>query len=281
MRAQLDDLQRQLSTGQKVDSYAGLGLDRGVTVSLNSQLSAIGGYNDTINTVITRIGLAQTALGGMAALGGTVKSAMAAVAASAPTAAAPRRRSRPRSPRSTAARPAQHPGRRPLSVLRPRHRPAGGRNHRSHPQRRRRARRPQAAHRRAQPGRSRRQRPRPADGRRAGNDLAAPTRTPRLRLQARRSVSSTLTNATVSGPTGSPASLSVDLSGGKPECRRYADACGSICPTAPAQNLTLTATSSSPPGANQFTIGATPAPTAANLQDCADQRRSASSPAPR
>ena len=78
MRAQLDELQRQLSTGKKADSYAGLGLDRGVTISLNSQLSAIGGYNDTINTVLTRVGLAQTALGRMAALGGTVKSAMAA-----------------------------------------------------------------------------------------------------------------------------------------------------------------------------------------------------------
>ena len=78
MRAQLDELQRQLSTGKKSDSYAGLGLDRGVTISLNSQLSAIGGYNDTINTVLTRVGLAQTALGRMAALGSTVKSAMAA-----------------------------------------------------------------------------------------------------------------------------------------------------------------------------------------------------------
>ena len=41
MRAQFDDLQRQLSTGQKSATYAGLGIDRGVTVSLNSQLSAI------------------------------------------------------------------------------------------------------------------------------------------------------------------------------------------------------------------------------------------------
>ena len=32
MRSQLDDLQRQLGTGKKSDSYAGLGLDRGLTV---------------------------------------------------------------------------------------------------------------------------------------------------------------------------------------------------------------------------------------------------------
>ena len=48
MRAQFTDLQRQLSTGQKSATYAGLGIDRGVTVSLNSQLSAIGGFDSTI-----------------------------------------------------------------------------------------------------------------------------------------------------------------------------------------------------------------------------------------
>src|SRR6185312_4465144 len=103
MRAQLDELQRQLSTGKKADSYAGLGLDRGVTISLNSQLSAIGGYNDTINTVLTRVGLR-------------------------------RRRQRRRDGAADRAvlarriaRPAQHAGRRPLPLLRPRHRPAGGR----------------------------------------------------------------------------------------------------------------------------------------------------------
>ena len=51
MRAQFDDLQRQLSSGQKSATYAGLGLDRGITVSLNAQMSAIGGFNDTIDNV--------------------------------------------------------------------------------------------------------------------------------------------------------------------------------------------------------------------------------------
>jgi flagellar hook-associated protein 3 FlgL len=55
MRARFNDLQRQLATGQKSDTYAGLGLNRGVTVSLNAQLSAIGGYNDTIANVMTRV----------------------------------------------------------------------------------------------------------------------------------------------------------------------------------------------------------------------------------
>ena len=55
MRAKFDDLQRQLSTGQKSSTYAGLGINRGVTVSLNSQLSAISGYDDTIDNVMARI----------------------------------------------------------------------------------------------------------------------------------------------------------------------------------------------------------------------------------
>ena len=37
-------------------------------------------------------------------------------------------------------------------------------------------------------------------------------------------------------------------------------------PDGTSENLTLTATTNSPPGADQFTIGATPAATAANLQ---------------
>src|SRR5438067_71670 len=62
MRSQLDDLQRQLGTGQKSVSYAGLGLDRGLTIGLRSQLSALSGYQDTIAQVGVRLDLMQTAL---------------------------------------------------------------------------------------------------------------------------------------------------------------------------------------------------------------------------
>jgi flagellar hook-associated protein 3 FlgL len=62
MRSQLDDLQRQLGTGQKTDSYAGLGLDRGLTIGLRSQLSSISGYQDTITQAGVRLDLMQTAL---------------------------------------------------------------------------------------------------------------------------------------------------------------------------------------------------------------------------
>jgi flagellin-like hook-associated protein FlgL len=80
-----------------------------------------------------------------------------------------------------------------------------------------------------------------------------------------KSVSSSLTGATVTGPSGSPSSISVDLS------TATVNSGDSISfdltlPDGSTQSVSLTATSSSPPGANQFTIGATPADTATNLQ---------------
>src|ERR1700720_228926 len=62
LRAQLDDLQRQLSTGQKSQTFAGLGFQRGLTVGLQSQLAATSGFDDTITRLGTRLTVAQTAL---------------------------------------------------------------------------------------------------------------------------------------------------------------------------------------------------------------------------
>src|SRR6266545_112993 len=75
MRARLDDLQRQLGTGKKAETYAGVGLDRGLAVGLRAQLSAIGGFGDTMTNVGVRLDLAQTALGRIADIGRSVKSA--------------------------------------------------------------------------------------------------------------------------------------------------------------------------------------------------------------
>src|SRR5882757_10333796 len=73
MRKQLDDLQRQLGTGKKSTTYAGLGLDRGLTVGLRSQLGAISGYQDTITLVGVRLNLMQTALSQFSSLSQTTK----------------------------------------------------------------------------------------------------------------------------------------------------------------------------------------------------------------
>jgi hypothetical protein len=69
MRAQLDDLQRQLGTGKKSDTYAGLGLERGMAVGLRARLSALGGYDEAITNVGVRINLAQSALGRLTDVG--------------------------------------------------------------------------------------------------------------------------------------------------------------------------------------------------------------------
>lgn len=76
MRDQLNDLQRQLSTGQKSATYAGLGLNRGLSVSLNAQLSQLKGYSNTIDNVNTRTSLMSTVLGRMTDINTEVKSAM-------------------------------------------------------------------------------------------------------------------------------------------------------------------------------------------------------------
>jgi flagellar hook-associated protein 3 FlgL len=77
-------------------------------------------------------------------------------------------------------------------------------------------------------------------------------------------VTSNLTGATVSGPTGSPPSISVAL-GANPNAGDTI-AFDLTLPDGSSQTITLQATTASPPGANQFTIGSSPSATAANMQ---------------
>jgi flagellar hook-associated protein 3 FlgL len=78
------------------------------------------------------------------------------------------------------------------------------------------------------------------------------------------SVNSNLTGAAVSGPSGSPPSISVNL-GSNPNAGDTI-AFNLTLPDGSSQTISLQATAASPPGANQFTIGATAAATATNLQ---------------
>jgi len=75
MRRQLDDLQRQLGTGKKADSYAGIGLDRGLLVGLRNRVSTIDSFESAISNIGVRIDLAQNALGRVSDIGRAVKSA--------------------------------------------------------------------------------------------------------------------------------------------------------------------------------------------------------------
>jgi flagellin-like hook-associated protein FlgL len=76
MRQQLDDLQRQLATGKKSTTYAGLGLDSGLGIALRSQLSGLSGFDQTMTTIGVRLDLAQTALTRMVAIGNEAQTAL-------------------------------------------------------------------------------------------------------------------------------------------------------------------------------------------------------------
>ncbi|MFN3658933.1 MAG: flagellar biosynthesis protein FlgL [Pseudolabrys sp.] len=263
MRAQFNDLQRQLSTGQKSSTYAGLGLDRGLTVSLNAQLSAIDAYGDTIDNVMSRVNLMNTTLNRMVDIGSAIKAVMVQANTTG---------------NSSGAYTAQSSAKVSLDEL------LGLLN-------------AQAGDRYLFSGRMT---DTPAaetmehilngDGGRAGlQQLIAERKAADLgagglgRLSIANggtsvsltedaglfgfklaSVNSTVANSTASGPIGSPATLSVNFTGvpsaGETITVRF------TLPDGSSENLTLTATTNAPPGANEFTIGGTAAASAANFE---------------
>jgi flagellar hook-associated protein 3 FlgL len=263
MRAQLDDLQRQLATGKKADTYAGLGVDRGFTVGLRAQASALEAFGDTITHLDFRLEVAQSALGRIADISDQVRSATvmgANVESNGSTvsqAAAYSELSELLSLLNTKA------GDRYLFSGRAIDRPAVETfDHIMN-----------------------------GDGARAGFKqvvderrqadvgsglgrlaITAPTATS---VQVAEdavspfgfklaSVTSTLTGATVTGPSGSPATASVDFTANPNEGEAIKFKFN--LPDGTTETLTLAATNSTTPGDNQFTIGATPTATAANLQ---------------
>jgi flagellar hook-associated protein 3 FlgL len=263
MRAQFNDLSQQLSTGQKSQTYAGLGAGSGLSVGLNAQLAAITGYDNTIDMATTRINLAQNVLGEMSTLGSSTQSMLTDGSASGGNT-------------GTAQLTAQSSLQQLLGLLNTQ---AGGRYLFS-------------GLATDQPSVASYDAILNGDGARAGltqvisersqADLGAdglgrlvisqPTSTSVSVAEDAvspfgfklASVTSNLSNAAVSGPSGSPASLSVDFSG-QPNNGDTLTLSFNL-PDGSSENLTLTATTQSPPGAGQFTIGATPADTAANLQ---------------
>jgi flagellin-like hook-associated protein FlgL len=261
MRAQFDDLQRQLSSGQKSATYAGLGLGTGLSVGLNAQLSAIDGFDNSIDTAMTRVTLSQQALTSMSSLAGSVRGALVQASGSA-------------SQFSTVQTSAQSALQQLLGILNT-----------------------QSGDRYIFSGRAT---DTPSvenydtimngDGVRAGLTQIISERNQadlgsnglgRLQVGGSgaavslqedagpfgfklASVTSNLTNATLSGPAGSPANASVTFSGQPND--GDAVTFDFNLPDGTAQTLTLTATTQSPPGANQFAIGANAAATGDNLR---------------
>src|SRR6266850_5735747 len=70
---QLTILQSQLTTGKKSTSYAGMGVNEGFAIAARSQLADISAFTDTIGNINTSINIANTALQGMVDIGTTVK----------------------------------------------------------------------------------------------------------------------------------------------------------------------------------------------------------------
>lgn len=57
MRTQLDDLRRQISTGQRSETYGGLGIQRVSSLTFRNQIGVAQGYSDVIDVSNTRLKL--------------------------------------------------------------------------------------------------------------------------------------------------------------------------------------------------------------------------------
>ncbi|HLL28366.1 MAG TPA: flagellar biosynthesis protein FlgL [Xanthobacteraceae bacterium] len=62
MQQQLNNLSQQLSTGKQAQTYAGLGIQRGLDVNVRGTLSRLSAYQNSITTVSTNVQLQNTAL---------------------------------------------------------------------------------------------------------------------------------------------------------------------------------------------------------------------------
>jgi len=267
MRSQFNDLERQLSTGQKSANYAGLGTDGGITVGLNAQLSALSGYDNSINMITTRIGLMSNALSSMTNVANTVQSAInnATPAATSGSAGIAQQTAYSSLGQLLDLLNTQSANNQYLFSGRATDQPStdtldhilNGNG--------------------AQAGLTQliSERNQADLGSNGLGRLAITSPTATSVSVAEDSISpfgfklssvnSNLTNATVTGPSGSPAALSVDFSGGNPNAGDQITLSFNL-PDGTSENLSLTATTASPPGSNQFTIGATPADTATNFQ---------------
>ena len=265
MRSQLDDLQRQFGTGKKSTTYAGLGTDAGLAVSLRGKLSAMTGYSDTITTVGTRVDLASTALSRIADLGDAVKDATAGPFDIDGSGQTTGQRSASSQLDETLGLLNTQVGDRYLFSGRAVDTPAVESTDHILNGDGARAGFKQVLAERAQAdlganGLGRLVIP-PASGSQVSISEDAAGSVFGFKLAG---VNSTLTGATATGPTGSPPGITVNL-GSNPTAGDAVTFSFNL-PDGTAEKLMLTATTDSPPGPGQFTIGANASATATNLQ---------------
>lgn len=75
LRSQLDTLTQQLASGKVSNTYAGQGSGRSLAIALRSQISSVAAYSDTATNLNTRIGVANLSLQRLVAIGSEVKGA--------------------------------------------------------------------------------------------------------------------------------------------------------------------------------------------------------------
>jgi flagellar hook-associated protein 3 FlgL len=73
LKNQLTTLQSQLTTGTRSTTYAGMGVNEGFAIAARSQLASISAFSDTMSNINTNIGVANTALQSMVNIGTTVQ----------------------------------------------------------------------------------------------------------------------------------------------------------------------------------------------------------------
>lgn len=264
MRTQLDDLQRQLGTGKKSTTYAGLGIDRGLAVGLQGQLSALSGYADTVTQIGVRMSVQQSALGRIAELGRTVKSAAVGqfdIDASGQTATQRAASLQLDEILGLLNTPA---GDRYLFSGRAGDKPATDTLDHILNGDGAKAGLKQVIAERNQADLGANGLGRLAIPAAAGSQVTISEETPPTVFGMKLASVSALNGATVTGPTGSPASVGVNFTSNP----NPGDAItfGFNLPDGTTQRLTLTATNSSPPAAGEFTIGANVNATAGSLQ---------------
>jgi flagellar hook-associated protein 3 FlgL len=263
---QLASLQSQLTTGKKSTSYAGMGVNEGFAIAARSQMANISAFSDTMSNINTDIGIANTALQSMVDIGTTVLNSANSSTQTLNSAGQTIGQQTAYSQLSSMLGVLNmQAGDRYLfsgsaintpavasidDILNGTTTQAGLK---------------QVISERAQ-----------ADGTTGLGRLVLTAPTPTsvqvaedvagspfgLKLSA---VSSTLTGATVTGPAGSPAAISVDLGPTNPNNGDKVNLAFRL-PDGTTESIVLTASSATPPPAGSFAIGATSTVTAANLK---------------
>jgi flagellin-like hook-associated protein FlgL len=270
LQTQLDTLSRQLGTGQKAAVYSELGSQAGLTVGLDSQLAAIKGFGNTNTTITTTLGIEEATLSQIGDIANTVQSTASQPAAftlnaSGQTALQTNAAGQldevldlfntqvgdnyifsGSAPNQPAVDSTAH-------ILNGNGAAAGLKQVISE--------RNQADIGAGAPPLGRLQIPAVVGSTVSMNEDVAGSPFG-FKLAG---VSSTLTGATITQPAGSPKTLTVMLGATNPNPGDSVQFSLTL-PDGTSQSFTLQATAAAPPGANQFSIGATPALTAASLQ---------------